>query len=195
MGSIDFLMNHTIVLCSCGLCCGKEYPCDKCVEATLRANGLSEGLATQLQGISHRGHGMSDFESKLRDHLTKEKKKAEKKEERKKKSPFYEYKKQYNDLFQPMLKTKDRADHDRILSERKAIEKKMEKSYGKYALYRSAPIHRTHKMGKWHSEVLAPAGTPRFYEVRDCIKCGAGEAHHAAGNFVDKELYEECHEK
>jgi hypothetical protein len=52
--------------------------------------------------------------------------------------------------------------------------------------------HKSHKMGKAYSEILAPCGTPRFYAVRDCKLCGAGQAEHAAGRFCDPELLKEC---
>jgi len=55
--------------------------------------------------------------------------------------------------------------------------------------------HSTHKMGKGHSEILAPAGTPRFYYVRECKLCGAGQAEHSAGKFCDAELLKPCKAK
>lgn len=55
-----------------------------------------------------------------------------------------------------------------------------------------AKIHKSHKMGKTRSEILAPAGTPRFYGVTDCINCEYGMAEHPAGFFIDDELFEPC---
>ena len=55
--------------------------------------------------------------------------------------------------------------------------------------------HKSHKMGKVYSEILAPCGTPRFYVVRDCKLCGAGQAEHAAGRFCDPELLKACKPK
>jgi len=52
--------------------------------------------------------------------------------------------------------------------------------------------HKTHKMGKEYCEILAPCGTPRFYSVRNCKRCGAGQAEHAAGHFCDPELLKPC---
>jgi len=52
--------------------------------------------------------------------------------------------------------------------------------------------HKSHKMGKPYSEILAPCGTPRFYLVRDCEKCRYGQAEHPAGKFCDPELLEKC---
>lgn len=57
-----------------------------------------------------------------------------------------------------------------------------------------AKIHASHEMGKPRSEILAPAGTPRFYTVVSCKKCEAGYAEHAAGFFFDKELTRKCNE-
>lgn len=53
-------------------------------------------------------------------------------------------------------------------------------------------IHKTHKLSKMRCEILAPAGTPRFYGVIDCKKCGAGYAEHPAGFFIDDELFKRC---
>lgn len=44
-------------------------------------------------------------------------------------------------------------------------------------------IHPTHQMGDWHTDIRAPAGTPRFYSVRECTLCGAEELQHPAGHF------------
>lgn len=55
-----------------------------------------------------------------------------------------------------------------------------------------ARIHATHKMGEERSEILAPAGTPRFYGVTDCENCGYGMAEHPAGFFIDEELFKPC---
>jgi hypothetical protein len=48
-------------------------------------------------------------------------------------------------------------------------------------------------MGKSYSDVRAPAGTPRFYSVRQCKGCGAEEIEHAAGQFTDDDLVKTCH--
>jgi hypothetical protein len=55
------------------------------------------------------------------------------------------------------------------------------------------PIHKSHRMGKAYSDVRAPAGTPRFYSVRQCKGCGAEEIEHAAGQFTDDALVKSCH--
>lgn len=46
--------------------------------------------------------------------------------------------------------------------------------------------HPSHKMSKWRTEILAPAGTPRFYGVRNCKVCGEEEWSHPAGHFLHK---------
>jgi len=55
---------------------------------------------------------------------------------------------------------------------------------------RTSP-HKSHRMSKWYSEILAPCGTPRFYAVRHCTKCGKEEQKHAAGHFFNG-LKEAC---
>lgn len=56
----------------------------------------------------------------------------------------------------------------------------------------NCPIHETHRMSKWRAEVRAPAGTPRFYSVRNCRGCGEEEAKHPAGHFVADALRRRC---
>jgi hypothetical protein len=53
-------------------------------------------------------------------------------------------------------------------------------------------IDKSHKMSKWHSEIRSPAGTPRFYGVRECKNCGFEQLEHAAGRFMDNELKRKC---
>lgn len=48
---------------------------------------------------------------------------------------------------------------------------------------RTTAPHRTHRMTRWETAVRAPAGTPRFYRVRSCKRCGEEEAIHVAGHF------------
>ena len=50
----------------------------------------------------------------------------------------------------------------------------------------------THSMGAWYIDIRSPAGTPRFYIVRECKLCGAEEIKHPAGHFVDEELLCVC---
>lgn len=45
--------------------------------------------------------------------------------------------------------------------------------------------NKSHRMGRWRTEVRSPAGTPRFYRVRNCTKCGGEEMEHAAGHFFE----------
>ena len=54
------------------------------------------------------------------------------------------------------------------------------------------PIHMSHRMGRAFTDVRAPAGTPRFYSVRECQECGAEEIAHAAGQFTDDALVKPC---
>ncbi len=54
-------------------------------------------------------------------------------------------------------------------------------------------IHSSHRMGKRYTDVRAPAGTPRFYSVRQCKGCGAEEIEHAAGQFTDDDLVKPCY--
>ena len=54
------------------------------------------------------------------------------------------------------------------------------------------PIHTSHRMGKAFTDVKAPAGTPRFYGVRQCKGCGSEEIEHAAGQFTDDDLGKPC---
>lgn len=54
------------------------------------------------------------------------------------------------------------------------------------------PIHKSHRMGKSFSDVRAPAGTPRFYSVKQCRDCKGEEIAHAAGQFTDDDLVAPC---
>ena len=53
-------------------------------------------------------------------------------------------------------------------------------------------VHASHCMGKVFTDVRAPAGTPRFYGVRQCKGCGGEEIEHAAGQFTDDDLVKPC---
>lgn len=44
-------------------------------------------------------------------------------------------------------------------------------------------VHPSHQMSEFRCEILAPAGTPRFYNVRHCVNCEKEEWKHAAGHF------------
>lgn len=57
------------------------------------------------------------------------------------------------------------------------------------------PIHTSHRMGKSFTDVRAPAGTPRFYGVRQCKDCGAEEIAHPAGQFTDDALVKPCNDR
>ena len=112
---------------------------------------------------------------------------------------FQQYKNELNELHDKLMsaivgqhQTRKEREVKKILKEKESLREEFEKIYGKCAENRKAPIHESHNICEWVSEILAPVGEPRFYMTRKCSKCGAGEAHHAAGHFVDKELYEEC---
>ncbi len=53
-------------------------------------------------------------------------------------------------------------------------------------------VHESHEMCNWRTEIMAPAGTPRFYAYRQCKNCGGEQYHHPAGKFMDPELEEKC---
>lgn len=53
-------------------------------------------------------------------------------------------------------------------------------------------INETHDMGKAFPETRVPAGTPRFYSVRQCKLCEAEIIEHPAGSFIDRDLLQEC---
>ena len=39
-------------VCSCGLCCSKQYQCKKCIESTLLANGIDLKDIDIFEGVS-----------------------------------------------------------------------------------------------------------------------------------------------
>jgi hypothetical protein len=52
-----------IVGYSCGLCCSKDYQCEKCIINCLKANGLKLELANQIRGLKQvsRNHSTDPF--------------------------------------------------------------------------------------------------------------------------------------
>ncbi len=44
--------------------------------------------------------------------------------------------------------------------------------------------HPSHDMTEWRTEARAPAGTLRWYGVRECKACGEEEMDHPAGHFL-----------
>jgi hypothetical protein len=42
----------------CGICCGKEIPCEKCLIDTLKSNGISLDYLDEIKGlkVESRGH-------------------------------------------------------------------------------------------------------------------------------------------
>ncbi len=62
--------------CRCGICCEKSYPCDNCIERTLKSNGLALELKSELEGFSHidTAHAWNEyspFHNKLREIIMK----------------------------------------------------------------------------------------------------------------------------
>lgn len=53
-------------------------------------------------------------------------------------------------------------------------------------------IHSSHVLCEEYIDIRCPGSTPRFYGVRECIKCGAEIVEHPAGLFIDDELFSEC---
>ena len=114
----------------------------------------------------------------------------------KRKRTFEEDKEKLRELFEELLvalREKDRVAQDRIVQEENSIKKRLERKFGKFAPYRNAPIHKSHKMSRWRKQILAPAQTtPRLYTVRHCMFCNAEEAHHLVAHFVENKLYRPC---
>jgi hypothetical protein len=61
-----------------------------------------------------------------------------------------------------------------------------------YREEQKAKIHPSHQLGKTRVEIRCPASTPRFYSIRKCIWCDAETMEHAAGLFIENELFEPC---
>ena len=53
-------------------------------------------------------------------------------------------------------------------------------------------VHSSHDMTKWRSEIMAPAGTERYYTYRQCKDCEYEQYYSAAGKFVDYQLESKC---
>ena len=51
--------------------------------------------------------------------------------------------------------------------------------------------HESHQMSKWRTEIRCPGDEPRFYGVRECLRCGEEELSHPAGHFLEG-LLREC---
>jgi len=54
--SIDDLLKSTVGV-SCGLCCNDNVPCNKCLESTLRANGIDLNDIEQFRGLKNKAMG------------------------------------------------------------------------------------------------------------------------------------------
>jgi len=53
-------------------------------------------------------------------------------------------------------------------------------------------VHESHDMCDWRTQIMAPAGTERFYAYRQCENCEGEQYHHPAGKFMDSYLEKEC---
>jgi len=53
-------------------------------------------------------------------------------------------------------------------------------------------VHPTHDMCDWRTEIMAPAGTERYYQYRQCKNCEYEQYHSVAGKFIDYQLESEC---
>jgi len=47
----------TIVGVSCGGCCNKDYPCEKCLGETLAANGIPKTKIDKFRGLRNKNNG------------------------------------------------------------------------------------------------------------------------------------------
>lgn len=63
-----------------------------------------------------------------------------------------------------------------------------------YRTKQKSMIHESHSLGESYSDIRAPAGTPRFYSVTECLKCESEIIEHPAGLFIDDELLMPCEE-
>jgi len=53
-------------------------------------------------------------------------------------------------------------------------------------------VHQSHDMTEWRSEIMAPAGTERFYSYRQCKNCEYEQYYSASGEFIDVQLESKC---
>ncbi len=53
-------------------------------------------------------------------------------------------------------------------------------------------VHKTHRMGKWESQIVTLISTSRFGKWRQCKICGAEQAETAAGKAMFPELKLPC---
>ncbi len=66
--------------CSCGGCCGKSLPCDRCLENTLKANGIPLDDIETFRGLKNKASGyeypfeFSEMAEALRKYLQDNKK-------------------------------------------------------------------------------------------------------------------------
>lgn len=53
-------------------------------------------------------------------------------------------------------------------------------------------IHPTHEMSEWIDTVVVITSTPRFGQIRSCIKCDSEHARTVCGEAIHEELKAEC---
>lgn len=56
-----------------------------------------------------------------------------------------------------------------------------------------ADVHESHEVSEWRTEVMAPCGTARYYQFRECKNCGEAQYHSNSGRF--NTLNRECKEQ
>lgn len=115
------------------------------------------------------------------------------------KSPtFEEYKTKFDTLFQELclaLESHDDSRTAQILKEKDEIKKRFEKQFGRFAEFRVAPVHSSHRMIEWKEDIAVRNKTPRSFTIRYCIFCDASESHHVIEHKVDERLYHPCLEQ
>jgi len=58
-----------ICLCSCGKCCHDQYPCDKCLERVMKANGIPVEHVGKFKGLCQKPYNFNELERAVRKHL------------------------------------------------------------------------------------------------------------------------------
>jgi hypothetical protein len=53
-------------------------------------------------------------------------------------------------------------------------------------------VDPSHEMTEWRTEIMAPAGTARYYSYRQCKKCEYEQYYSNSGRFLDPELTHRC---
>ena len=58
-----------MALCACGGCCNSPYPCERCLERTMKANGIPVSEAERFRGLSHKPSDYSKLGNAVRKRL------------------------------------------------------------------------------------------------------------------------------